>query len=121
VSILGLDHVQLAAPPGCEAEARSFFGEVLGLSEIAKPEPLRPSGGVWFAVGEHQLHIGTTQAFSPAVKAHPALRVSTGELETLAGRLVTAGTPVNWDSEVPGVKRFFTEDPWGNRIEFVEC
>lgn len=51
MSILGLDHVQLAAPPGCEAKARWFFGELLGLHEVEKPEPLRARGGVWFSLG----------------------------------------------------------------------
>jgi ketosteroid isomerase-like protein len=40
-TFLGLDHVQIAAPPGCEREARRFYGDVLGLAELEKPEPLR--------------------------------------------------------------------------------
>ncbi len=32
----GLDHVQLAAPEGCETEARNFFNKLLGSTEIAK-------------------------------------------------------------------------------------
>jgi catechol 2,3-dioxygenase-like lactoylglutathione lyase family enzyme len=56
VGVLGLDHVQLAAPRGCEDEARRFFGENLGLMELDKPEALRARGGVWFAVGRQQLH-----------------------------------------------------------------
>jgi catechol 2,3-dioxygenase-like lactoylglutathione lyase family enzyme len=47
--LAGVDHVQVAAPPGCEAEARRFYGELLGLAEIAKPESLAAAGGVWFA------------------------------------------------------------------------
>jgi hypothetical protein len=46
LAVVGLDHVQLAAPPGCEAEARRFFGELLALHEIEKPERLRARGGV---------------------------------------------------------------------------
>jgi catechol 2,3-dioxygenase-like lactoylglutathione lyase family enzyme len=119
LSVVGLDHVQLAAPPGCEAEARRFFGALLGLVEIEKPEPLRARGGVWFEVGEQQLHIGVEEQFSPATKAHPALRVASGALEPLAERLTSAGVPVVWDDGVPGVTRFFTEDPWGNRLELL--
>ena len=51
MGVLGLDHVQLAAPPGCEEAARRFFGGLLGLAEVEKPEPLRSRGGVWFALG----------------------------------------------------------------------
>ena len=115
--MLRLDHVQLAAPPGCEDEARRFYGTALGLSEIEKPEPLRGRGGVWFALGDHELHIGIEDPFAPARKAHPALRVPAGELDALAERLTT----VTWDDTLPGVRRFYTEDPWGNRLEFVEA
>ena len=74
--LAGIDHVQLAAPPGCEDEARRFFGELLGLEEVEKPEPLRARGGVWFRVGAQQLHVGVDPAFAPARKAHPAFAVT---------------------------------------------
>jgi len=119
VEVLGLDHVQLAAPPGCEQEARAFFGRLLGLAEIEKPEPLRARGGAWFAVGAQQLHVGVDAGFTPALKAHAALRVAAGELPVLADRLVEAGVPVRWDDALEGVQRFYTEDPWGNRIEII--
>jgi len=119
MTVPALDHVQVAAPPGCEAEARRFFGELLGLIEIEKPEPLRARGGVWFSLGAQQLHVGVEEAFRPARKAHPALRVGAGELEALARRLKEAGATVLWDEALPGVRRFYCEDPWGNRIELL--
>jgi catechol 2,3-dioxygenase-like lactoylglutathione lyase family enzyme len=119
VRILTLDHVQLAAPPGCEAAARRFYGHLLGLVEIAKPVALRARGGVWFSVGAQQLHIGVDERFAPARKAHPALRVAPDDLDELAGRLTAAGAKVAWDHGVPGVRRCYTEDPWGNRIELL--
>jgi catechol 2,3-dioxygenase-like lactoylglutathione lyase family enzyme len=118
-AIVGLDHVQVAAPAGCEPEARRYYGGLLGLPEIEKPEPLRSRGGVWFGVGTQQLHIGVQEPFSPARKAHPALRVRATELEGLALRLTQAGAEVIWDEELPEVRRFFSEDPWGNRIELL--
>jgi catechol 2,3-dioxygenase-like lactoylglutathione lyase family enzyme len=111
--ITGLDHVQLAAPPGCEAEARGFYGALLGLSEVPKPAGLAARGGVWFGF----LHVGVTPDFVPAAKAHPALRVR--DLDALAERLVEAGVQVRWDEDIPGVARFYADDPWGNRLEFV--
>jgi catechol 2,3-dioxygenase-like lactoylglutathione lyase family enzyme len=109
-----IDHVQVAAPPGCEAEARAFYGGVLGFDEIEKPEPLRARGGVWFAVGAtHQLHVGVEQEFAPARKAHPAFAVD--DLDALARRI----GDVRWDDELPGVRRFYAADPFGNRLEFV--
>jgi catechol 2,3-dioxygenase-like lactoylglutathione lyase family enzyme len=118
--ITGLDHVQVAAPPGCEAEARGFYGRVLGLTELEKPAALAARGGAWFAAGDQQLHVGVTAAFTPAAKAHPALAVaSRRDLDALAERLTLAGAPVHWDDELPGAARFYTEDPWGNRLELL--
>ncbi|SCW70271.1 hypothetical protein SAMN04487970_103113 [Paenibacillus tianmuensis] len=54
----GIDHVQLAAPDGCEKEARAFYGELLGMREIPKPVLLQARGGVWFGCGPHEVHIG---------------------------------------------------------------
>ncbi len=118
--IAGIDHVQVAAPPGCEAQAREFFGGLLGLAEVEKPPALRVRGGAWFAIADQQLHVGVADGFAPARKAHPALRVSAGQLSKLAERLQDAGASVQWDDSQPDARRFFTEDPWGNRLELVE-
>jgi catechol 2,3-dioxygenase-like lactoylglutathione lyase family enzyme len=113
---LELDHVQLACPPSGEDEARAFYGGLLGLREIEKPEPLRARGGVWFECGAHQLHLGVEDDFRPALKAHPALRVSgVQELRALAERL----GDVRWDEDLPGYERFYVSDPFGNRIEVL--
>src|SRR3954451_8213220 len=106
-----LDHVQVAAPPGCEAAARRFYGELLGMVEVPKPDALAARGGVWF----EQLHVGVEDPFAPPLKAHPAFAVP--DVDAVAARLVAAGRPVAWDSGVPGVRRFYTSDPWGNRVE----
>jgi catechol 2,3-dioxygenase-like lactoylglutathione lyase family enzyme len=116
---ISLDHVLVAAPVGCEQDARRFFGGLLGLDEIAKPEPLRSRGGVWFELGGHQLHIGIDETFSPALKAHLAFRVGCEAIDELAARLGEAGSTVEWDASIPGVRRFYTADPWGNRMEFL--
>ncbi len=114
-----LDHVQIAAPVGCEPAARRFYGELLGLRELEKPAPLRDRGGVWFRLGRQQLHIGLQDPFVAAAKAHPALRVASGELDEIADRLRAAGIDVVWDESLPDVRRFFAPDPWGNRIELL--
>jgi catechol 2,3-dioxygenase-like lactoylglutathione lyase family enzyme len=116
--IRGLDHVQVAAPPGCEEDARRFYGELLGLPELEKPEPLRARGGVWFECGEQQLHVGVDKDFVPARKAHPALAVS-GYDELLA-RLRAAGVDVENDDSIPDRRRSYVHDPWGNRFELVD-
>jgi catechol 2,3-dioxygenase-like lactoylglutathione lyase family enzyme len=121
VDIVGLDHVQVAAPPGCEAEARRFYGQLLGLVELVKPAALDRRGGAWFLLGEQQLHVGVQETFAPAVKAHPALLVAQDRLDAVATRLSAAGAEVIWDQALPGVRRLYTADPWGNRLELVEA
>ncbi len=120
MDVTGLDHVQLAAPAGCENDARRFFGELLGLRELAKPPVLAARGGVWFQCGVQQLHIGVEEPFTPAAKAHPALSIaSPAALDALAERLAAAGVEVIWDDELPGYRRFYCADPWGNRLELL--
>jgi catechol 2,3-dioxygenase-like lactoylglutathione lyase family enzyme len=120
--IVGLDHVQVAAPEGCEDEARAFHGGVLGRAELDKPELLAARGGVWFGLGQQELHVGVAAAFAPATKAHPALRVSAAAaLERIVERLEASGASVSRPDpdELPGTVRAFVSDPWGNRIELV--
>jgi len=96
---------------------------VLGLEECEKPAELAGRGGVWFALaGRAALHVGVVQeGFTPAAKAHPALRApDEAALRALAATLHDAGAPVRWDDPLPGVAaRFFTDDPWGNRLELL--
>ena len=69
-----IDHFQLAMPAGEEGTARSFFRDLLGMTEIPKPTELAKRGGCWFQSGTVQIHIGADKDFHPATKAHPALR-----------------------------------------------
>jgi len=116
--LTGIDHIQLAAPPGCEPAARNFFGGLLEMEEIPKPEALRARGGCWFKVGEKQLHIGIEHDFRPAGKAHPAFSVE--NIQRLYEKLSNAGVRCTWDDAVDDVRRFYASDPWGNRLEFTE-
>jgi catechol 2,3-dioxygenase-like lactoylglutathione lyase family enzyme len=116
----GLDHVQLAAPAGCEAQARAFFGALFGWEEIDKPEPLRSRGGVWFRCGAHQVHIGVQADFVAATKAHPAFAVT--NLEALRSHLAANAVAVTDDDarSQEAIVRFYVSDPFGNRLEFME-
>lgn len=116
---VGLDHVQLAAPPGAEDAARRFFGDLLGMTEVPKPEKLLVRGGVWFQCGAQFIHIGIESAFAPAKKAHPAFVVR--NIESLMEHLQQNDVPIRIDDEIPHLIRFFAEDPFGNRLEFMEA
>jgi catechol 2,3-dioxygenase-like lactoylglutathione lyase family enzyme len=113
-----IDHIQLAAPEGCESAARQFYGSLLGLPEIEKPAALSARGGCWFRCGDQQLHIGVEPDFRPAKKAHPGFAVP--DLEKLKATLHSYGVRITNDDSLPGVRRFYAEDPFGNRLEFVE-
>ncbi|MHC0035607.1 VOC family protein [Pseudoneobacillus sp. C159] len=115
---IGIDHVQLAAPKGCEEAAREFWGEKLGLKEIPKPESLQGRGGCWFEIGNQQLHIGVEADFQPAKKAHPAFIIE--NLETFGNHLENRGVTIKHDAPIDGRNRFFVSDPFGNRVEFLE-
>jgi len=115
VTIVGIDHVQIAAPSGCEQAARAFYGELLGLEEIPKPAALRSRGGLWFRAGAQELHVGVEEVFAPARKAHPGLVSS--DLDTVRSRLRDGRVEYLDDDKVAGVDRLFVDDPFGNRVE----
>ena len=113
-----IDHIQLAIPTHSEDAHRAFWIGILGFSELEKPENLKPRGGAWFRLRTTEIHLGVETEFSPAKKAHPAFRVP--GLNDLADKLTLANYPVRWDNSIDGLHRFFTDDPSGNRIEFIE-
>jgi ubiquinone/menaquinone biosynthesis C-methylase UbiE/catechol 2,3-dioxygenase-like lactoylglutathione lyase family enzyme len=117
---IGIDHIQLAAPKGCEAAARRFYGETLGWDEITKPEKLLHRGGVWFHYGLHEVHIGVQADFLPATKAHPGLYVE--NLADWRAHLIHKGLTIIEDElrAEEGVIRLYINDPFGNRLEFLE-
>ncbi|MGW7486038.1 VOC family protein [Streptomyces sp. NPDC054786] len=116
--ITGLDHIQLAAPPGTEDALRAYYAGLLGMTEIPKPPALAARGGCWFEAGTARLHLGVEADFRPSKKAHPGLRVH--GIDALAARLAAAGATVTWDDHLPGHRRFYAVDPVGNRLEFLE-
>jgi catechol 2,3-dioxygenase-like lactoylglutathione lyase family enzyme len=116
--ITGIEHVQLAMPPGGEDLARAFYGRTLGITEIAKPAHLAKRGGCWFERDNLKIHLGVEADFRPARKAHVALRV-TG-LSALVEKLKAAGYTLKEDEPLQGYQRIYVDDPFGNRIELME-
>lgn len=118
--ITGLEHVNVSIPAGSEGTARHFYGSILEMEEIPKPPALADRGGCWFTSGTVILHLGIEDPFVPARRAHPAFLVT--DLDGLAAALEKAGASITRaDGELPGVRRFHTFDPFGNRLEFQQA
>ena len=117
INIKRLDHVQVCVPRGAEAEARAFYGDLLGLEEVEKPRELRERGGLWFNVADIQLHIGVEETVAPS-KRHPAFEAE--EIEAVRNYLEQNGVRTRDEPRLPGVARFSFFDPFGNRIELME-
>jgi catechol 2,3-dioxygenase-like lactoylglutathione lyase family enzyme len=115
--IVRLDHVQLAMPPGREADAVSFYAGLLGFDPVPKPEPLASRGGCWFSRGATALHLGVEEDFRPARKAHPALVVR--GLPALVAVLEAAGVAVRPNPDADPGKGAYVDDPFGNRLELI--
>jgi catechol 2,3-dioxygenase-like lactoylglutathione lyase family enzyme len=117
VRIVGIDHIQLAMPPGGEATARQFYAGLLGVPEVPKPAELAQRGGVWFESALVKIHLGVEADFRQSQKAHPALLVE--GLTDLAATLREAGYEVR-DEPMTGRARIYVNDPFGNRLELIE-
>jgi catechol 2,3-dioxygenase-like lactoylglutathione lyase family enzyme len=117
MSVLRLDHFQLAYPPDQDEVARRFYGEVMGFVEVEKPAPLRARGGMWFQAGPVQVHLGVEPGMRPSAKMHPAFVVD--DLDVLVARLEAAGAAWTPSDELAGMRRGHTRDPFGNRLELI--
>lgn len=117
IKILRIDHIQLTLPPNQEEEARKFYGDILGLEEIEKPTQLRKNGGLWYKIGDIQLHLGIEEKGASS-KQHPAFEVKS--LSTIKNFMQQKAIPIKEEIPIPGVERFSFRDPFDNRIEFLE-
>jgi len=119
MTILGIHHVQITIPQGTEEQGRQFYCQLLGLTEIEKPEVLQARGGFWLQVGDRQVHVGTEDGVErESTKAHIAYQVS--DIDVLRMRLQENGVSIQDDVPLPGLARFQIRDPFGNRIEFIQ-
>ena len=117
-----LHHVQVAMPAGAEDDARRFYGDALGMTEVEKPDELKARGGAWFRSGTAEVHVGVEDPFTPARKAHPAFLLDhVAALDALAARLVDLGYEADQSQRhnFPGYERLHTFDAFGNRVEVL--
>ncbi|MGY3715029.1 VOC family protein [Sutcliffiella cohnii] len=118
ISFKRLHHIQLCIPIGEEDKARDFYGRILQLKEKEKPEALKKNGGLWFDVGDIELHLGVESINSIPSKRHPAFEVE--NIMEVKQYLKEKGVKVNEEIAIPNIERFTFTDPFGNRIEFME-
>ncbi|MCG8419137.1 MAG: VOC family protein [Proteobacteria bacterium] len=114
-----LHHVQITIPIGAENQARGFYCDLLGMRETEKPQALQSRGGLWLELGDMTLHLGVEDGVDRgATKAHLGYQVD--DLDSVRARLQGAGIAIADDVAIPGLRRLFIRDPFGNRIEFVQ-
>jgi len=114
ISIKKLHHVTICIPTGFESEARSFYTGLLGLQEIDKPKSVP---GIWYKVGESELHLGIEPEMYPT-KRFPAFEVES--IQSVRKLLAEKGIDVKEESAIPGYKRISFLDPWKNKLELLE-
>jgi catechol 2,3-dioxygenase-like lactoylglutathione lyase family enzyme len=118
MTIIGIDHVQLAMPEGQEEQARRFYRDVLGVTERQKPADMAKRGGCWFENDRVKIHLGVEKNFRAAVKAHPGLLVD--DLAAVSERCRNGGYEIQQGPAIEGFDRIFVSDPFGNRIELLQ-
>lgn len=117
INIKRLNHVQICIPTGKENEARQFYTDIIGLTEIPKPAELISNGGLWYQIADIQFHIGTENEINKS-KRHPAFEVT--DIKDARIHLENRGVTIKEETQIHGQIRFSFIDPFGNRIELME-
>jgi catechol 2,3-dioxygenase-like lactoylglutathione lyase family enzyme len=115
---LALSHVNVTMPEGADDIARAFYGGVLGLKEIPKPEGMHPRRGVWFDAGGLDVHVSVDdQRLGPDRRRHFGFGCE--DVDGMRAHLTAAGIATEDRGNAPW-KRFYFYDPFGNCIEIHE-
>jgi catechol 2,3-dioxygenase-like lactoylglutathione lyase family enzyme len=119
--LLRFDHVQVPRPAGSDDSTRSFYVGALGLTEAERPASLADIDTLWFRSADAgvEIHCSVEEPFHPPGRAHPCMQVD--DLDALAAAISAAGFGVDYDDRIPGVRRFYSRDPFGNRLEFRQA
>lgn len=111
-----INHIHICAPPERLEEARRFYTEVIGLTEIHRPEVF-PAPGHWFAIGDIELHIGVEAVQIKTIR-HSAFEVA--DIAAARRQLQEYGIEISEEPVIPGRERFSFLDPFGNRMELLQ-
>jgi catechol 2,3-dioxygenase-like lactoylglutathione lyase family enzyme len=113
----GVHHIVLTIPPGAQAQVRAFYGDVLGMTEVDEPHA-GEGHGCHFRAGDLEFDLDVELGTRSPCHAHPGTVVA--DIDALAARLAERGIAVEWDDKFPGYRRFYTRDPVGNRLQFLQ-
>jgi catechol 2,3-dioxygenase-like lactoylglutathione lyase family enzyme len=120
LQVLNVNHVNVTVPADLERAAKHFYGVVLGLRQIPKPDGPRKHLGAWFEVGATQLHLSLAEgADNYASDAHVCYQVA--DVAAAKLQLQQAGVEIIKDESDTGAVRFFVRDPGGNLIEIAQA
>lgn len=119
-TVLRLQHASVPMPAGGADAGRKFYGEALGMTEVQHPEGMGTGPFVWFKAGEdgHEIHLFTEEGHSERSSGqHFCLQVDNPD--EVRQSLREHGFPTNDTAPIKNRPRFFTQDPFGNRVEIA--
>lgn len=112
-----VQHVSLVRPHGSDADARRFYGDLLGFEELPVPSSLAHLDLIWYRIGDDELHLLGRDMMPGDAGQHLCIEVD--DVAVLRERLLEAGLAIGNDPDITNRPRFFCSDPFGNRIEFT--
>ena len=116
-----LHHVNVTVPRSLEAEAKHFYGVVMALKEVPKPEASRGRGGAWYQLGDMQLHLSVEEPLGENCISKRHICYTVSDLAEAEERFRSAGVEILPDDlPTPGWSRFYFRDPGGNRLEIAQ-
>ena len=116
-----IHHVNVTVPKALEQASKHFYGVVMNLEEVPKPEESRGRGGAWYQLGPMQLHLSIEDGLGEKCisKRHVCYKVD--DLEKTEQQFRDAGVEIVPDDiPTPGWNRFYVRDPGGNRLEIAQ-
>lgn len=129
--ITRVDHLNVQVPPEKEEAAKAFYGGLLGLKELTKPENLG-SKGAHYVISEQpwtELHLGVSREEDNEQTNRSQARHLGFQVDDLAaarkafeeaGVEIEEAEPASSTARGFCQHRFFLRDPGGNRLEILE-
>jgi catechol 2,3-dioxygenase-like lactoylglutathione lyase family enzyme len=117
-----LHHVNVTVPRALEQQAKYFYGEVMKLQELPKPEESRGRGGAWYQLGKVQLHLSVEDDLGEQCLSRRHVCYTVENLREAERTFREAGVEI-YPDDIPtaGWSRFYVRDPGGNRLEIAQA